>query len=986
MATLRIQVAGTENLTNLHNLLDEANRKAKELESSLANAFDPQQIRTIQQELSKLTEENRKLTEQVRTLEEQVSKSNKAFNAQKNQGTLGHIEQLRKKYEQLSREIEGMSKEMLNSRAGKAQIKQAQDVRSELDKLEASYQRVGEASSGGRDKRFGFSPIGIGFNVLAASAILKSGYAVMNMLQDSVQVTLDYEQANANLNSVLGQTADQTEKLRVQQRQLGEATAFTATQVAEMQIELSKLGFTQTEVLQSTEGVINFAIATGVDVPRAAATAGAALRSFQLDASEMDRVVSTLGVATTKSALDFSKLEVAIPIVGGVAKQFGATIEETTAQLGVLSDRGITASTAATALRNIYLRSADAGLTFNQALDKLAASQTIVNDALDMFGVRGALQATILALNREETDELTDSISNVNQELQDMADKRMDTVIGKTTLFNSAWQELILTLDDGDSILSTIAKNFLSSITGDLRLFTSAINGVISWREALQGVVADNTDIIDTHLEIRKGVDEIGKSVKGFDGDWSQFNLLDAVDQQLERNAKLTEEINAKKQKELDTIAEMEAALAAKAEERQKKEIKAQEGSIAWLQQEIKLLEEKASKETDEDRIVQYTKDAHELTQQLKEAQEAMKELKEEIEWAALESGLAELGEDSPLAKMWRDAQKEIDKYLIKEEDATRAEEKRLREQAAKEEERFDASLHRDRVRADRQEAQRQRQEKRDAEREDRLEERRRKEKVKHAVDAAKAANDAVFTIMQQNADRDLQREISNMERAYRARMDMANLTESARAQLEEEMQHQRDQLEREAFEKSKRRQIAEAIINGAAAAIQALSKTLLPFPASLIGPASVGVQTAAQVAIIRNTSYADGGFTDDQGIPDPRHPGRKIVGVVHDQEYVVRKEEIARFPEEIHRIETARRQSLRSFADGGFTSSVDFDYLARRSSPNVNVSMEDIYQAMYEGTKRGTEAGAREGTKAGERDKILRTIRDQSAQRNMKE
>jgi TP901 family phage tail tape measure protein len=135
----------------------------------------------------------------------------------------------------------------------------------------------------------------------------------------------------------------------------GLTTAFTATQVTELQVALAKLGFTQDEISLSTKSLINFATALDVEVGDAAKVGGAALRAFNLDASQMDRVVSTLAVSTTKSAAEFADFETLICTAGPVANAFGFQIEDLAALFGKLKDCGFEANKAATATRNILL-------------------------------------------------------------------------------------------------------------------------------------------------------------------------------------------------------------------------------------------------------------------------------------------------------------------------------------------------------------------------------------------------------------------------------------------------------------------------------------------------------------------------------------------------------------------------------------------------------------------------------------------------------
>ena len=80
-------------------------------------------------------------------------------------------------------------------------------------------------------------------------------------------------------------------KLTETAEELGRTTFFTATQVAELQLAFSKLGFNTQEILDAQGATLALATATGTDLERAAQVAGASVRGFGLDASETQRVV-----------------------------------------------------------------------------------------------------------------------------------------------------------------------------------------------------------------------------------------------------------------------------------------------------------------------------------------------------------------------------------------------------------------------------------------------------------------------------------------------------------------------------------------------------------------------------------------------------------------------------------------------------------------------------------------------------------------------
>ena len=205
---------------------------------------------------------------------------------------------------------------------------------------------------------------------VGGQAVVSGVVALFTKLREGVGSIVEFEFANSRLAAILGTTSDRIKELTSDAQRLGATTKYTASEATELQIELAKLGFTREEILNATESVLRFAQATGAELADAASLSGAALRMFNANTRETERYVSAMAVATSRSALSFSYLATALPIVGPVAKSFNFTIEDTLALLGKLADAGFDASMAATATRNILLNLADGSGKLARALGK----------------------------------------------------------------------------------------------------------------------------------------------------------------------------------------------------------------------------------------------------------------------------------------------------------------------------------------------------------------------------------------------------------------------------------------------------------------------------------------------------------------------------------------------------------------------------------------------------------------------------------------
>lgn len=333
--------------------------------------------------------------------------------------------------------------------------------------------------------------IGVGSMVkgmVGAQAIISGFQKLIGLFKSGVQSIVDFEAANSKLAAILGTTSKNIKDLTTDAQRLGAATKYTASQATALQIELAKLGFSRNEILQATEYVLKFAQATGAELPEAAALAGAALRMFDADTSETERYLSAMAVATTKSALSFSYLQTAMPVVGPVAKAFNFQIEDTLALLGKLADAGFDASSSATATRNILLNLADGSgklakslgapvKTLPELVDglkKLKEQGIDLNSTLELTDKRSVAAFNAFLTSVDKIVPLREQITGVNKELGDMADEMGDNVQGAILGLSSAWEAFMLSLVKSKGTIKTVIDflaNGLRNAANDIKSY-----------------------------------------------------------------------------------------------------------------------------------------------------------------------------------------------------------------------------------------------------------------------------------------------------------------------------------------------------------------------------------------------------------------------------------------------------------------------------------------------------------------------------------
>ena len=361
---------------------------------------------------------------------------------------------------------------------------------------------------------------------------------------------------------------DNINELIYDAKRLGATTRYTASEATALQIELAKLGFSKKEILESTEYVLKFAQATGAELPEAAALAGASVRMFGATTQETEKYVASMAVATTKSALSFSYLQTAMPIVGPVAKAFNFTIEDTLALLGKLADAGFDASMSATATRNIILNLADANgklakeLGGNvktlpemvEGLVKLRDKGIDLASTLELTDKRSVAAFNAFLSGAEKINTLRDAVTNVEGDLATMANTMTDNVQGAILGLSSAWEAFMLSFMNSTGPAKEVIDFFargLRNIAKELASPDERQNMQNSEAISLQKQQMQEFGVIDENLKrLRALYDE--KVAAGIDANQAEIEAkeeyLQSYRKELEKENKLYEDLQKEKQ------------------------------------------------------------------------------------------------------------------------------------------------------------------------------------------------------------------------------------------------------------------------------------------------------------------------------------------------------------------------------------------------------------------------------------------------------
>lgn len=254
----------------------------------------------------------------------------------------------------------------------------------------------------------------------------------------SFNVASQFGLAMAKVQAVSGATADEFQRLEANAKMLGRTTIFTATDVANLQLEFSKLGFTASEIENVTAATLALAQATDSDLAQAAEVAGSTLRGFGLDTSQTTHVTDVMAAAFSSTALDMASFQDSMKYVAPVAAAAGISIEETTAMLGQMANAGIKGSQAGTSLRMIFQKMATDGGSVSERMSELAATGLTLDSAFDEVGRQAQTALLVLGENKTGVDQLAQSFRDADGAAAGMAAIMDNTSAGTMARMKSA--------------------------------------------------------------------------------------------------------------------------------------------------------------------------------------------------------------------------------------------------------------------------------------------------------------------------------------------------------------------------------------------------------------------------------------------------------------------------------------------------------------------------------------------------------------------
>ncbi|HIG6701271.1 TPA: phage tail tape measure protein [Klebsiella pneumoniae] len=442
---LRAQANDTAlKLRNTQRAFDGLNQKQRE--GGQLTEAQTTRLETLRNKLSRLTDTYNKQTTQLRAAGQAVRQHGVNLTA----GS-GAVQSAIRRTEQYALSLE-------RERQRLAAVTRAQ----------ASYEKAKETGARLR-----------GGGTMAIAGAAAAGYTGGRFLAPAVG--FDEEMSRVQALTRLDKGDSQLAALRAQAKKLGAETAFTTRDAASGQAFLAMAGFTPQSIQAALPGVLNMALAGGMDLGESADIGSNILSQFTLPAGEMDRVSDVLTAAFTRTNTDLRSLGDTMKYAGPVASKLGISLEEAAGMAGILANNGLRGSDAGTAMRSSLARLASPTAGAAKALKQLGVS---VSDA---SGKMRPVETILLDLYKA-----TKKYGQVDQVgfFKDIAGE--EAFVGLQTLVAGAGsgelQKLVRELKGAGGEASAVAKKMADNLSGDLKNLDSAWEGFrIQIEETIDG-------------------------------------------------------------------------------------------------------------------------------------------------------------------------------------------------------------------------------------------------------------------------------------------------------------------------------------------------------------------------------------------------------------------------------------------------------------------------------------------------------------------
>lgn len=464
------QAKWEEQYAPLKTAIDETKAKLKELQNQNekmqadfnSGKISADQYEKYQQELEATKAKMKELSKQQKDLEASFED--------------GHI--TAEEYRAYQREVENTRLELANLKSqqdntGKSAEdlgKTAQETGQDFKGAKSDIKSYEDAVSGLNSAISDVSGDLKGIVSAAAGAVAAVGTAAVGAVSKATEVGAGFERSMSKVEAISGATGEDLAALEQAAKNMGATTSKTASESADALSYMALAGWKTEEMLTGLEPILRASEAGEMDLATCSDLVTDSMSAMGVSVNDLSHYLDVVAAAQSNSNTSMQQLLEAFVECGGSAKNFGLNVEDVSAILGVMANRGIKGTEAGTALNSIFVNMLGSTKRTAEAMDTLGLSLYDQNGKMkDMTEVLKEMGGALANATDEQRNNLEAMLGGKTQ---------ITALQAMVNGLNGEYDALSETLYNCDGALMNTAKTMQDNLTGKVTEMQSALEGL----------------------------------------------------------------------------------------------------------------------------------------------------------------------------------------------------------------------------------------------------------------------------------------------------------------------------------------------------------------------------------------------------------------------------------------------------------------------------------------------------------------------------
>ena len=309
-----------------------------------------------------------------------------------------------------------------------------------------------------------------GIVTAAAGAVTAVGGAAAGAVSKATEVGAGFEKSMSKVQAISGATGEDLAALEQAAKNMGASTSKTASESADALSYMALAGWKTEEMLTGLEPILRASEAGEMDLATCSDLVTDSMSAMGVSVNDLAHYLDVVAAAQSNSNTSMQQLLEAFVECGGSAKNFGLNVEDVSAILGVMANRGIKGTEAGTALNSIFVNMLGSTAKTAAAMDSLGLSLYDQNGKMkDMTEVLKEMGGALATATDEQRNNLEAMLGGKTQ---------ITALQAMVNGLNGEYDALSETLYNCDGALMNTAKTMQDNLTGKVTEMQSALEGL----------------------------------------------------------------------------------------------------------------------------------------------------------------------------------------------------------------------------------------------------------------------------------------------------------------------------------------------------------------------------------------------------------------------------------------------------------------------------------------------------------------------------